>query len=104
MCSYLVYPSFPLIGVVGSGSLGITLPDASGPKPQILIPHGRVKSSVPDTLEVTHCSQRSLGTLGVFSAIPKVLLPHRSLACACSKEFAALGPGPMEVVGSGLVP
>ena len=52
MCSYLVYPSFPLIGVVGAVSLVINLPVASGFKAQKFTPGGAVRSIVLVALEV----------------------------------------------------
>ena len=56
MCSYIVYPSFLLIGVVGAMSLVITLPGASRSKAQMVVLHGRVVAIVLVKLEVTQHS------------------------------------------------
>ena len=121
MCSYLVYPSFPLIGVVGAVSLVISLPGASESKVQMVVPHGVVRAMVLVTQEVTGYSQRLLKLLGVdpggylgllprrFGPAPmKVagmgLLLWRSLAGACFQGGPWAGPGPTEVSASGLLP
>ena len=51
MCSYLAYPSFPLIGVVGVVLLVLNLPDTCGSKAQMVAPHGAVRATVPVTTE-----------------------------------------------------
>ena len=69
MCSYLIYPSFPLIGVVGNVcDYVINLPGASGCKAQLVAPHGVISAMVPFTPLVIPYSWRSLSAPGVCSA------------------------------------
>ena len=78
MCSKLVYPSFPLIDVVGAISLVITLPGCSGFKAQLVTADGRIKVMVPVelevTVEVTQNSRKSLCAPRGNSAIPEVIV------------------------------
>ena len=95
MCSYLVYTSFPLIGVVGlSVTLIIYLPGASKSKAQMVAPCGAVRAMVPVTPLVTPCSWRSLNGLEVCSTILRLVraCSHRDgLLVALSVEVTALG-------------
>ena len=88
MCSYLVYPSFPLIGVVGAVCVsGDQSSRCSGCKAQMVALYGAVRATVPVTPLVIPYSWRSLGTPGICSApvefAVSVLLWSRSLAQSC---------------------
>lgn len=85
MCSYLVYPTFPLIGMVGavcdssdqfSGSIGS--------KSQMFAFHDAVRATVPVTWLVTTYSCRLLG-------IPGFALQYQRLLGPAPKEIACLG-------------
>ena len=52
LCSYLIYLSFPLIGVIWAESLAIYLPGASGSKAQMIAAHGVVRVIIPDTSKI----------------------------------------------------
>ena len=49
MCFYLVYSSFPLIGVVGVVSLVIALSGSSESKAEMVVPGGEVRAKVSVT-------------------------------------------------------
>lgn len=95
MSCYLVYPSFPLIDVVGAMSLVITLLDASGFKAQIVAPRDGIWATVPVIPEVSQHFQRSLG----ISRIRCVIL---EVVWACSHGDPWLGAATVEVTISGL--
>ena len=88
MCSYLVYPSFPLIGVVGAICDSDDLPGASGSKVQMVVLHGAVSTTVPVSplvtpcifLEVSWCSCSLLCNTSVARACSHGDCLHRALS------------------------
>ena len=98
MYSYFVYPSFPLIGVVGTVSLVITFPGASGSKAQMVAPCGGAGATKPVTLDVTCHSWRLLQSWRSFTPAP---MEVTGLGLFCRGRW--LRPGAMVVVGLDLL-
>ena len=92
MYSYLVYLSFPLIGVVGAMPLMTTLSGSGGSKAQMVVPHGGVRVTVQVTPEGTCHSPMLLGTSGSDSAVLEIFGAHTHEGCL-------LMPAPMESAG-----
>ena len=92
MCSYLIYSSFILNGMVWAVTLVINL-GASGSKAQMVIPCGTVSTMDLVTALITQCYWRSLALLG-FSSLPWILLSQ-----ACSGLGCQLRPVSVNVHG-----